>query len=166
MNARLDRPSGIRNARTIGYWTSTGTLALVLFTGGIADLARLEATAQGVLDLGYPPMFLTILGTWKVLGALALLAPRTPRLKEWAYAGSFFNFSGAVVSHIADGSAAFHIIVTGLFAIVTMLSWALRPQDRTLGALPRRGPAVQAHGTDLPAMAAGRVPTPSTNTAA
>jgi DoxX-like family len=122
------------NLRTVGYWSSTIVLALVLLSGGIADLARNPATAQGVLDLGYPPLFLTILGTWKVLGAAALLAPRSPRLKEWAYAGSFFNFSGAVLSHLVAGSAAFHITITGLFTIVTIASWWLRPKDRTLAA--------------------------------
>lgn len=130
--------------RSVIYWSSTGLLALVLFTGGIADLARIPATAQGVLDLGYPPMFLTLLGIWKVLGAVALTVPKYPRLKEWAYAGSFFNFSGAVISHIVAGSEAFHVVVTGLFTIVTLISWALRPQTRIHGsvALPTAAPAV------------------------
>jgi DoxX-like family len=121
------------------YWTSTVLLALVLFSGGIADLARLPDTAKGVLDLGYPPLFLTILGMWKVLGAVALMAPRLPRLKEWAYAGAFFNFSGAVVSHVMAGSAIFHVIVTGLLSVITLVSWALRPGDRVLGVLAVRG---------------------------
>lgn len=126
------------------YWSTTVLLALVLFTGGIADLARIPATAKGVLDLGYPPMFLTLLGTWKVLGAIALTVPKFPRLKEWAYAGSFFNFSGAVISHIVAGSEAYHVAVTGLFTIVTLVSWALRPQTRIHGAvtLPTATPAV------------------------
>lgn len=148
--------------RTITYWTTTIALALVLFTGGIADLARLESTAEGVYDLGYPPLFLTILGTWKVLGAVALLAPRYPRLKEWAYAGSFFNFSGAVISHIEDGSAAFHIVVTGVFTVVTVLSWALRPRDRRLGELPMPGRATPGRAT--PADPSNRTPMTSTTT--
>jgi DoxX-like family len=122
--------------RTTAYWTSTAVVVLVLLSGGIADLARIPATAQGVLDLGYPPMFLTILGTWKVLGAIALTVPRFPRLKEWAYAGAFFNFSGAVVSHLVAGSAAFHAVVTGVLAVLTAISWASRPRERTLGSLP------------------------------
>jgi uncharacterized membrane protein YphA (DoxX/SURF4 family) len=134
VGAPASRAAGV-NARGITYWTTTIVLVFVLSTGGIADLARVPATAQGVLDLGYPPMFLTILGTWKVLGAVALLIPRFPRLKEWAYAGAFFNFSGAVVSHIVAGSATFHVIVTGLLSIVTIVSWLVRPGDRTLGVL-------------------------------
>jgi hypothetical protein len=53
--------------------------------------------------LGYPVYFLTILGVWKVLSAPALLAPRLPRLKEWAYAGIFFDLTGAAASHAFSG---------------------------------------------------------------
>src|SRR5699024_307362 len=104
-------------------------------TGGVADLIRAPATAEGVYQLGYPPIFLTILGAWKILGAVALLAPRYPRLKEWAYAGCFFNFSGAVISHLVAGSAVSHVVITGALAAVTVASWATRPADRTLGVL-------------------------------
>ena len=85
--------------------------------------------------LGYPVYFLAIIGTWKVLGTIALLVPRFPRLKEWAYAGIFFNMTSAAISHAASGDAAWHMFYTGFLAIVTIASWALRPQSRTLGAL-------------------------------
>jgi hypothetical protein len=58
------------------------------------------------VHLGYPLYFVTILGFWKVLGAMALLAPRFPRLKEWAYAGTFFEMTGAAASHAMSGNAA------------------------------------------------------------
>lgn len=119
-------------SRPHGYWATTAVLAFVLLSGGIADVIRAPATAQGVLDLGYPPIFLTILGTWKILGAAALLAPGRPRLKEWAYAGAFFNFSGAVVTHLSAGSEFFHVVVTGSLALLTLASWYLRPASRTL----------------------------------
>jgi len=86
----------------------------VLLSGGIADLVRVPATTEGVLALGYPDHFLTILGVWKVLGAIAILAPRFPRLKEWAYAGSFFDFTGAIVAHTVSGSNVDHVIWTSL----------------------------------------------------
>ena len=88
--------------------------------------------------LGYPVYFIMIIGYWKVLGGIALLVPRLPRLKEWAYAGIFFNMTGAAVSHAVSGDYgiyAFHLIVTLFLAIVTLASWALRPQSRTLGVL-------------------------------
>ena len=54
---------------------------------------------------GYPSYFPVLLGTWKVLGAVALLVPRRPLLKEWAYAGAFFTYTGAIVSHLTTGYA-------------------------------------------------------------
>jgi len=76
---------------------------------------------------------LTILGFWKVLGAIALFTPRFPRLKEWAYAGTFFELTGAVASHAVCGDSVGRFIWPGFFAVCAVASWALRPQSRTLG---------------------------------
>jgi hypothetical protein len=51
---------------------------------------------------------MTIIGVWYVLGGVALLVPRFPRLKEWAYAGLVFIYTGAVASHLAVGDPACH----------------------------------------------------------
>ena len=118
--------------KAIGYWTTTAILAFALLSGGAAQLAHKPETLEGMMHLGYPLYFVTILGFWKVLGAIALLAPRFPRLKEWAYAGIFFEMTGAAASHAACGDAAWHVIVTLIFAVLTVASWALRPQSRTL----------------------------------
>lgn len=130
----------MNRARTIGYWSTTAVLAAVLGSGGVADVLHVPATTTGVLALGYPSYFVTILGIWKLLGTIAILAPRFPRLKEWAYAGAYFNFSGAVISHLVSGSAIGHVLVVGIMSIITMASWALRPQSRVLGAV--RPPSV------------------------
>src|SRR5262249_20216038 len=74
-------------AKTIGYWTTTALLVLGVVSGGAAELARSPGTIEGIVRLGYPAYLATILGIWKVLGTVALLAPRFPLLKEWAYAG-------------------------------------------------------------------------------
>ena len=73
--------------RTIAYWSTPGFLVFNMLSGGLAELAQLEGNAEGMRALGYPLYLMTILGAWKVLGSAALLAPRLPRLKEWAYAG-------------------------------------------------------------------------------
>ena len=81
---------------------------------------------------------MTILGLWKVLGAIALLVPRFPPLKEWAYAGIFFNVTGAAASHAAVGDYciyAFHVLVNLFLAVLVVASWALRPHSRALGVL-------------------------------
>jgi uncharacterized membrane protein YphA (DoxX/SURF4 family) len=85
-----------------------------------------------VIDrLGYPPYFLVILGIWKLLGAVALLVPRFPRLKEWAYAGVVFNYTGAVASHLAAGFIdAGALVFLTLMMGITVASWSLRPPSR------------------------------------
>ena len=108
-------------------------------SGGAAELAHLRDNVEGIVHvLGYPLYFMTVLGFWKVLGAIALLAPRFPRLKEWAYAGIFFYVTGAAASHAAVGgygTCAFYILVNLFLAVLVVASWALRPQSRTLGVL-------------------------------
>jgi uncharacterized membrane protein YphA (DoxX/SURF4 family) len=121
--------------KTIGYWVTTAIVAFVLLSGGAAELAHRKETLEGMAHLGYPLYFTMILGFWKLLGGIALLAPRFPRLKEWAYAGAFFDLTGAAVSHAARGDDAGHLIWPLVFAALVVASWALRPQSRTLGAL-------------------------------
>jgi uncharacterized membrane protein YphA (DoxX/SURF4 family) len=123
----------ILNAKLIGYWVATVLVAFVLLSGGVADLLRPQDAVKGMTALGYPLYFMTILGVWKLLGGIALLIPRFPRLKEWAYAGAFFDFTGATASHASVGDSAFHIITPLVIAGILVASWALRPPSRTLG---------------------------------
>ncbi|MGY0036226.1 DoxX family protein [Pedobacter sp. NJ-S-72] len=82
--------------------------------------------------LGYPIYFITLLGVWKVLGVVAVLIPKFPLLKEWAYAGFFFTMTGAVYSHIATGDSMNKIFPSLLLLILTVLSWYFRPADRRI----------------------------------
>ena len=103
-NAISTAPPAIANRygslrwRSAGYWLATVSVAAELGLGGIWDIERLPMVRDLVTHLGYPSYFLVLLGCWKVLGAVALLAPRRPLLKEWAYAGAFFTYTGAIVS--------------------------------------------------------------------
>ena len=121
-------------AKTIGYWVSTGLLVFCM-TGGIFELLGVKMTLDGIMKLGYPAYIVPALGLGKVLAILAILWPGLPRLKEWAYAGIFFNMAGALVSHVATHDPAWSIVVTATIAALTLASWALRPQDRRLGAV-------------------------------
>ena len=122
-------------AKSIVYWITTVLVAFSM-SGGIAQLARVPGVVDGFVHvLGYPPYFVTILGFWKVMGAIAILVPRFPRLKEWAYAGIFFDLTGAAASSAAVGGSAFHILAPLVCAALTVASWALRPPSRTLGIL-------------------------------
>ena len=86
----------------------------------------------GITQLGYPVYFLTILGVWKILGVVAVLIPKFPRLKEWAYAGFFFIMSGAIFSHIAVGDPVKEIFPSLLLLILTVVSWYFRPESRKI----------------------------------
>ena len=99
-------------------------------TGGIFELASLQPTVDGITRLGYPAYIIPALGLGKVLAIFAIVWPRLPRLKEWAYAGIFFNMIGATVSHVACKDPAWSIVVTITVAALTLASWALRPKSR------------------------------------
>src|SRR5437868_7099550 len=75
----------------IAYWVVTAFLLFNVLSGAIAELLQLKGNVEGMLLLGYPLYFMMIIAVWKVLGSIALLVPGFPRLKEWAYAGIFFN---------------------------------------------------------------------------
>ena len=119
------------------YWISTAWLASGMLSTGTLQLFKAKAEGAiappgvyGITHLGYPIYFLTILGVWKILGVVALLIPKFPLLKEWAYAGFFFAMSGAVFSHIASGDSMTANIPALLLLILTVISWYFRPADR------------------------------------
>lgn len=120
--------------KTYAFWASTVLLVLAIASGGVGELMRQPDTIDGMRRLGYPVYFILILAVWKELAALALILPGLPRLKEWAYAGVFFNMTGAAISHAVCADASWHVVVTSLFAGLTLLSWALRPPGRRLAS--------------------------------
>ena len=115
------------------YWIATIWLSLGMISTGVVQLFKTNA-GQGGLDmiihLGYPAYLLTILGTWKILGVVALLIPKFPLLKEWAYAGFFFITSGAIFSHIAAGDKIVELVPGLLLLVLTVVSWYFRPAGR------------------------------------
>lgn len=121
------------------YWITTILVAFFIGSGGAAQIVQYVGKPHGVVPLlGYPMYFFGILGIWKVLGAIAILAPRYPRLKEWAYAGIFFDLTGAAVSCAAVGgygTYGFHVIAPLVLTGLTVASWALRPESRMIGSL-------------------------------
>jgi DoxX-like family len=118
--------------KSISYWVITALVAFFIGSGGAAELAGVPGTVEGLVRLGYPAYFASIIGFWKLLGAIAILAPRFPRLKEWAYAGIFFNMTGAAFTNVAVGVEVWHLIVNLVLAAFTVASWALRPASRRL----------------------------------
>jgi hypothetical protein len=113
------------------YWIATVWLSLGMATTGIVQLMKVKEEEDMMAHLGYPLYFLTILGVWKLLGVIAVLAPKFPLVKEWAYAGFFFSMSGALFSHMAAGDGAKEFFGPGLLLMLTIVSWYFRPEDRT-----------------------------------
>ena len=117
---------------SIIYWISTLWLGLGMVSTALGQLLKFkgQGDADMITHLGYPLYLLTILGVWKMLGVVAVLIPRFPVLKEWAYAGFFFAMSGAIFSHFASGDPVQAIIPSLLLLILTLVSWYFRPADR------------------------------------
>jgi uncharacterized membrane protein YphA (DoxX/SURF4 family) len=116
------------------YWIATLWLALGMISTGAVQLLRGKEGTGGVemiTQLGYPVYLLTLLGIWKVLGVVAVLIPKFPLLKEWAYAGFFFVVTGAAFSHIAAGSAN-QIYPSLLLLVLLLTSWYFRPAERKI----------------------------------
>lgn len=142
MAARINNPvifiTEVKRNKVI-YWISTLWLASGMLATGIQQFLRMKVAGavsppgvEGIIHLGYPVYFLTILGIWKILGVVALLAPRKPLVKEWAYAGFFFTMSGAIFSHLAVGDPLKELFPSSLLLALTVVSWYFRPADRKL----------------------------------
>jgi hypothetical protein len=114
------------------YWVATLWLSLGMVSTGIVQLLKMKQEVDKITLLGYPVYFLTLLGIWKLLGVVALLIPRYPLLKEWAYAGFFFTMSGAVFSHFVAGDGVIQFFGPSLLLILTVVSWYFRPAERKL----------------------------------
>jgi uncharacterized membrane protein YphA (DoxX/SURF4 family) len=134
-----------RMTKMVAYWVVTVLIALETLVGGVADLIHGRSilvagppVVDVVTQLGYPLYFLGIIGVWKLLGGITLLVPGYPRLKEWAYAGIFFELSGAAASWLACEHNMGEAVVPMLLALLALVSWALRPQHRLLGVLATR----------------------------
>ena len=118
------------------YWVATIWLALGMLSTAGVQLFKGKTGAGGVdsiTHLGYPVYILTLLGIWKILGAIAILVPGFCLLKEWAYAGFFFIMTGATYSHILSGGSAGDLAPSLLLLVLTVVSWYFRPANRKIG---------------------------------
>jgi len=121
-----------KNSKII-YWIATSLLAIGMLQSGIFSIIHSKDWVDLVTVLGYPVYFLTILGVWKILGVIAILVPKLPIIKEWAYAGFFFVMTGALISHISIGDYAAKSIAGPSFQILfIVLSWYFRPDERKI----------------------------------
>ncbi|MFC5272391.1 DoxX family protein [Adhaeribacter terreus] len=122
----------MKKRNKIIYWVATVWLSLGMVSSGAVQFLQLKEEVDIFNHLHYPLYFLTLLAIWKFLGVIAVLIPKFPLLKEWAYAGFFFAMSGALFSHIATGDGAQENFGPALLLVLTALSWYFRPADRKL----------------------------------
>jgi uncharacterized membrane protein YphA (DoxX/SURF4 family) len=118
--------------QSTAYWLSTILGPASFLRGGYLGVTRDPQMLTTLHHLGYPDYFATISGAWKILGALVLVAPGLPRLKEWAYAGFFFELTAAAVSRAFVGDGLEDILAPLAFLVLVAGSWALRPPSRRL----------------------------------
>lgn len=120
--------------KTVAYWVTTilGPASFVI--GGVLNLTHSSEATATLAHLGYPAYFAWILGAGKLLGAIACTVPGLPRLKEWAYAGFFFDLTSAAFSRAAVGDGIADIVAPLGFLALVLASWALRPPGRTLAS--------------------------------
>jgi len=87
----------------ITYWVVTVLFALMMGFSGVQNAMNTpDSIALISTALGFPPYFVPMIGWAKILGAIAILVPGFPRIKEWAYAGLFFDLAGATYASIAQ----------------------------------------------------------------
>jgi uncharacterized membrane protein YphA (DoxX/SURF4 family) len=130
--------------KTVAFWLTTVLGPSSFVIGGVLSIRQSPDVISGVQHLGYPLYFATVLGIWKLLGAIAITAPGLPRVKEWAYAGFCFDLTAAAISHAAVGDRVGDIAAPLVFLALVVASWALRPESRRLPAAARRADASPA----------------------
>jgi hypothetical protein len=110
--------------KRIGYWIVTALFLIPMAGSGVPELlfGTPESTAATIVHLGYPLYILRILGLAKILGAVAIVTNRSPRLREWVYAGFCFDLIGAIASHlfVGDGAVTLAPAVVLVFVLASL----------------------------------------------
>ena len=116
-------------ARKIAYWVTTSLVCAMSLFAGYAYLSGSPQAVQGFAQVGYPQQLRIILGIVKPLGAIALLVPGLPRLKEWAYAGFTFAWISAFIAHYLAKQVGEAFVPLVLLALL-IVSYLTRPASR------------------------------------
>jgi hypothetical protein len=106
-------------ATNLTYWICTILFAGLMIFSSVGGLQPSQQAIQLMHDyLGYPIYFIQFLSVAKLIGSIVILIPNLNRIKEWAYAGLFFDLSGAIFSGVA---------ASGKFdpMMLTMIIWIL-----------------------------------------
>jgi hypothetical protein len=112
----------------IAHWGATALVGIATLLAAFTYLTAAPEAVENFRHVGYPQQLRVLLGIGKLAGAIVLLMPRLPTLKEWAYAGFTFMWIAAVVAHYlaADGKSWLPVVLLGLLAV----SYFTRPANR------------------------------------
>jgi uncharacterized membrane protein YphA (DoxX/SURF4 family) len=107
------------------YWIITGLFGAFMLFSAVPDILLVPDAITFMTHLGYPRYFIPFIGIAKLLGVIAILIPRFPRLKEWAYAGFCFDLLGATYSQLANDGFQPMVIFMVLPVALLFLSYSL-----------------------------------------
>ena len=116
-------------SRKIAYWGATGLVGIVTLLAAFSYLTTSPEAVENFRHVGYPQQLRVLLGIGKLAGAIVLLLPRLPTLKEWAYAGFTFMWIAAVVAHYLAGDGALSLLPVALIGSLAVL-YVTRPANR------------------------------------
>ena len=85
------------------YWVFTALFAAFILSSAIPNIMVSQQWVDIFAQLGYPKYLISFIGWMKLFGVIGVLVPGFPRIKEWAYAGLFFDLVGATYSALAMG---------------------------------------------------------------
>jgi uncharacterized membrane protein YphA (DoxX/SURF4 family) len=119
--------------RKIAYWGATGLVTVVPLLAAFAYLTTSPQAVENFRHVGYPQQLRVLLGIAKLAGAIVLLLPRLPRLKEWAYAGFTFMWIAATVAHYLAGDKPLFLLPVALMGTLAV-SYVARPASRRVSA--------------------------------
>ena len=110
-------------AARIIYWIATILLCLMMLFAAFNYIFKHEAIVEVFNRLGYPIYIIYPLAVAKILGVIAILTKKSKTLKEWAYAGFFFNFLLALSAHINAGDEILHSVPASLCLVLLFTSY-------------------------------------------
>lgn len=106
------------NKDKLGYYVATTLLSLMMLGGASMYVFNHAEVAKVFETLGYPTYIIYPLAVAKVLGIIAIWSNFNKSLKEWAYAGFFYDLVLAVAAHVSIGDGEYAPAIVGLALLV------------------------------------------------
>jgi len=110
----------------VGFVIATALFCVGILPGAVMDIVQPEMVVEVMQAIDLPLYVITLIGGWKLLGIVALALPRFRRINEWAYAGFFFDLTGAAWCHAMGGDTVASIVTPLVFLLPLGASYVLR----------------------------------------